>query len=180
MYRRIMIMALAAVMVAGVAQAQEMRAGSFSLGFTSDDAPIGVRYFLSDNTAFDVGIGFESEDLGEENASSFWLEAGFWYVLYDYGDSFFFVRPAVQFASLDDRVFGTGGIDDTWSVIDLELNLGAEVRLARNFGLTFQHGLRFTTTSLPDDAVPGGGEDSFTDFSTFGENVTQAGVWFVF
>ena len=108
------------------------------------------------------------------------VELGIPYVVADYQNAFFFVRPAFAYSSLDDRAYGTGEADATWSVIDIELNLGGEVRLAERFGLTFQHGIRFTSTSLPDEIVEEGGEDSFTDFGTIGENVTEAGVWFTF
>ena len=178
--RSIAIVTLAAVIgLAGPALAVD-RSGEFALGFNNTDAPVGLRYFFSEKVGADLGLGFESIDLGSESASSLFLEAGVSYIVFDYDDSYFFVRPAVAFSSLDDRVYGTGSEDATWSVIDLKLNLGAEVRLAERFGLTFQHGLMFTTTSLPDEIVPEGGEDSLTDFSTFGENVTEAGVWFTF
>jgi hypothetical protein len=184
--RSIAIATLAAVIgLAGPALAVD-RSGEFALGFNNTDAPVGLRYFFSEKVGADLGLGFESTDLGSESASSLFLEAGVSYIVFDYDDAYFFVRPAVAFSSLDDRVYGTGaaadvaGADATWTVIDLKLNLGAEVRLAERFGLTFQHGLMFTTTSLPDEIVPDGGEDSYTDFSTFGENVTEAGVWFTF
>jgi hypothetical protein len=61
----------------------------------------------------------------------------------------------------------------------LGANLGAEVRLAHHFGLTFQHGVSFVNTSIPDE-VAAGGEDSLSDLMTTGENVTEAGVWFTF
>jgi len=151
------------------------RKGEFALGFNTTDAPVGLRYFFSDKVGADLGLGFESKDLGAESASSFWLAAGVSYILFDYQSSYFFVRPAIEYASLDDRVYGTGTADATWTRLDMRLNLGAEVRLAERFGLTFQHGLRFTSTSLPDEVVGDGEEDSFTDFSTFGENVTGPG-----
>jgi hypothetical protein len=178
--RKIAIVTLVALIAtAGTAVAAD-REGEFALGFNNTDAPVGLRYFFSEKVGADLGLGFESQDLGEESASSLFLEVGVSYILYDYNDSYFFVRPALAYASLDDRVYGTGQADATWTVLDLKLNLGAEVRLAERFGLTFQHGLVFSSTSLPDEIVEEGGEDSFTDFSTFGENVTEAGVWFTF
>ena len=177
--RNVAIIALAGLLLAGSANATD-RTGEFALGFNSTDAPVGLRYFFSEKVGADLGLGFESTDLGAESASSLFVEAGVTYVLYDYDNSFFFVRPSLAYSSLDDRVYGTGSADATWTVIDFKVNLGAEVRLAERFGLTFQHGLRYTSTSLPDEILSPGDEDSFTDFSTFGENVTEAGVWFTF
>jgi hypothetical protein len=164
---------LTALLLAGSALATD-RSGEFALGFNNSDAPVGLRYFFAENVGADLGLGFESIDLGADSGSSFWLELGVPYVLYDYESSFFFVRPSVSFASLNDGVYGSGDVDESWSVVSLRLNLGAEVRLAERFGLTFQHGLGLTSTSPPGDA------DSTTNFGTFGENATEAGVWFTF
>lgn len=162
---------LVAMLATGASAAD--RTGEFAMGFNNSDAPVGARYFFSEKVGIDAGLGFQSDDLGEESATSLWLEVGIPYVLFDYENSFFFVRPALTYASLDDRVFGSGTIDDTWSVVTGSLNLGAEVRLAERFGLTFQHGLGFTNVSPPEG-------DSLTNFGTLGENVTEAGVWFTF
>ena len=177
MFKRITLTVLCLALIAGSVQGAE-RKGEFAMGFNSSDAPVGARYFVSDKAAIDLGVGFEATDVmfegDTESATSFWIEGGVPFVLYDYQDSFFFVRPAVQFASLDDRRYGSGTVDDTWSVFSVELNLGAEVRLAERFSLLFQHGLRYTNSSPPGDG------DSVSDFRTFGENVTEAGVYFTF
>lgn len=163
--------ALVATLAGGASAAD--RTGEFAMGFNNSDAPVGARYFFAEKVGIDAGVGLQSDDLGGESATSLWLEVGVPYVLFDYDSSFFFVRPALTYASLDDRVYGSGEIDDTWSVLTGSLNLGAEVRLAERFGLTFQHGLRFTNVSPPEG-------DSLTDFGTLGQNVTEAGVWFTF
>ena len=169
-----------AVVLGAALPAAAQHAGEFSIGFNNSDAPIGLRYFLGERLAFDVGIGFDSTDLGPENATSWFFEFGLWHILYDYGPTFFFVRPAIAYSVLDDRVFGEGFLDETWTVFDLELNLGAEVRFADRFGVTFQHGIRWSRTSLPDELVDEGFDENYSDFHSFGENVTQAGVWFTF
>lgn len=167
----LMTFALTALLATGASAGD--RTGEFAMGFNNSDAPVGVRYFFSEKVAFDAGLGFESQDLGDESATSLWFELGLPYVLFDYENSFFFVRPAFTYASLDDRVYGSGSVDDTWSSLGISLNLGAEVRLAERFGLTFQHGLGFQKLSPPSG-------DDLTNFSTLGENVTEAGVWFTF
>jgi len=150
------------------------KTGTFALGFSDSDAPVAVRYFTNEKVGFDLGLGLDSTDLGDESASSVFFEGGVTYVVKDYEDAFFFVRPAVAYKSLDDRVYGSGSLDETWTVLELQLNLGGEVRLADRFGLTFQHGLAMTSTDAPGDG------DAMTDFGTRGENVTMAGVWFTF
>lgn len=150
------------------------RKGELALGFSSDDAPVAARYFTSDVTAVDFGIGFDSSDVpvadgGTETASDLFVEGGFTYVLHDRDDSFFYVRPAIAFASFDD--LSPTGLDNRFRG---ELNLGAEVRLVSHFGLTFEHGLVFQSDS------PQGDGDSLNTVRTFGENVTSAGVWYTF
>ena len=150
------------------------RKGDLALGFSSQDAPVGIRYFTTDETAVDLGLGLESMDVpvdgGEtESITNFFVEGGFTYVVYDRDDSFFFVRPAIAFASFDD--LSPNGLENR---IRGELNLGAEVRLADHFGLTFEHGLIVQSDS------PQGDGDSMTTVRTFGENVTRAGVWYNF
>jgi len=162
------------ILMLAVPAAAVEKAGTFALGFSDSDAPVAVRYFSSETLGFDLGLGLESTDLGDESASSLFFEGGVTYVVKDYEDAFFFVRPAIAYKSLDDRVYGSGTLDDTWTVLELQLNLGGEVRLADRFGLTFQHGLALTSTDAPGDG------DKLTDFGTRGENVTMAGVWFTF
>lgn len=172
MKTKLMIGALIAVLAVPAAAVE--KTGTFALGFSDADAPVAVRYFTNEQIGFDLGLGLRSDDLGDESASSLFFEGGLTYVVKDYQDAFFFVRPAIAYQSLDDRVFGSGALDETWTVLEFQLNLGGEVRLAERFGLTFQHGLAITSTDAPGDG------DKMTDFGTRGENVTQAGVWFTF
>jgi hypothetical protein len=166
-----LITLLALGSVAGAAE----RRGEVALGFSSADAPVGVRYFTTDRFAVDVGLGFEASDVvvseagDTDTATDFFVEGGATYILYDYIDSYFYVRPAIAFASYDD-------LSPTVleSRIRGELNLGAEVRLADHFGLTFEHGIAFQSDS------PQGDGDDLTTIETLGQNATTAGVWFTF
>jgi len=173
------LLAIVLVAIISVPALSVEKAGTFALGFNNSKAPVGIRYFMNDKVGIDAGLGFESKDLGDENGTSFFFEGGLTYVVFDYEKAFFFARPSLGFSSLDNRVYGSGPSDEKWTVMDIALNLGGEVRLADQFGLTFMHGLVLTSTSIPDE-VAGGGETSLSDFNTFGENVTEAGVWFTF
>lgn len=179
MMRKLTTFAVGIVLLGSTAALAVEKEGTFALGFSNSEAPVGLRYFMNEQMGLDLGLGFESKDLGEESGTSFWFEAGLTYVVKDYEQAFFFVRPALGFASLDNRVYGSGPSDEKWTKMRLGANLGAEVRLAHHFGLTFQHGLAFVNTSVPDE-VAAGGEDSFSDLMTTGENITEAGVWFTF
>ncbi len=186
MMRKILvILTLVSLLVATAALAGEYtaRKGDFAMGFNNTDAPVGIRYFMSDKVAVDFGVGFQGTDLGDETASSFWFDLGMPYILRDYGNAFFFLRPALTLGILDNRdaglidypVMADGvAVDDTWTQFTGALYLGGEVEFNDHLGVTFQHGFGIVSMSPP------GNGDSMTDFGTVGENVTEAGVWFTF
>jgi len=162
------------------------RAGDIAVGFNTSDTPLGFRYFFSDRIAADLGLGFDAID-ADFWASSLFLEGGATVVLFDADAAFFFVRPAGGYQSRDDRLFGKrygslGEDDAQWSVFYVKVNLGAEVRLAQRFGLTFQYGVEYRYVSVPDHERIRAwvGTDAITEYRSFGENVTEAGVWFTF
>ncbi len=169
------ILTLVSLLVTTAALASEYtaRKGDFALGFNNTDAPLGIRYFMSDKMAIDFGVGLQGTDLGEDTATDFWFDLGFPYILRDFGDTFFFLRPAMTLGIIDDRNLG-GTLDDTWTEFDAALYLGGEVDFSEHFGVTFQQGFGLTSMSPPGDG------DSTTDFGTVGQNVTEAGVWFTF
>ncbi len=185
MRKMIVILALVSLLVATAAMAGENgRKGDFAMGFNNTDAPVGIRYFTSDKLAIDFGVGFQGTDLGDETASSFWFDLGAPYILNDYGNAFFFLRPAVTLGILDNRDMGLIGnpvldadmnaVDDTWTQFTAALYLGGEVEFNDHLGVTFQQGFGLVSMSPPGDG------DSTTDFGTVGQNVTEAGVWFTF
>jgi hypothetical protein len=149
--------------------------GKWGLGYFSSDAPVGVRYWLNQKLGVDLGVGFESKDLGDNTATSFWFEGGFPYVLMDTDRANFFVRPGVVFASLDDRVYGTGVLDKKWNNITIKLTPGAEVFFGDHFSLQAAHGIMIDLISPPD-----GAGDSKTDFNTGAYSVSEIGFHFYF
>ncbi len=158
--------------------------GKYGLGYFNTDAPLVGRFWLSPTLGLDLGLGFEMKDIyfdGEkEKATSFWLEAGLPFVIKSTERANFFVRPGVIFASLDDRVYGTGDLDEKWSQITLTLTPGAEVFFGEHFSLTAGHGIAVDILSVPD-AVGGdrGGESEMT-VRTFDGGVSYLGFHFYF
>ncbi len=186
MRKVIVILALVSLLVATAALASEYtaRKGDFAMGYNNTDAPLGIRYFMSDKVAIDFGAGLQGTDLGDETATSFWFDLGMPYILNDFGNAFFFVRPALTLGILDNRDSGLiadpvldadlNAVDDTWTEFDAALYLGGEVEINDHLGVTFQQGFGLTSMSPPGDG------DSTTNFGTVGQNVTEAGVWFTF
>jgi len=174
----------ALLVLPALASAKDMT-GRMGLGFNLSDAPIGIRYWFSPNVGLDVGVGYESKDLGSENASNFFAEAGLPYIVYGTEHANLFVRVGAQVGIIDDRTVAGGlGLDDTRTQLDVTIGPGAEVFLGDNFSLQASHGIGFRYTQLPsayaDTPTPGAGEDTSLDFATFGNSVTELGFHFYF
>jgi hypothetical protein len=158
--------------------------GKFALGYYRSDAPVAVRYWATDMVAVDAGVGLSikevpdpdaTEEDATTNAFSFWFEAGVPIKVWDHERAHFFIRPGVLIGVLDDREFGTGGIDETWTQVTGQLALGAEVFLTDNFSLDANHGFNLIYTTPPEDVG-----DSTFDVKTFGNSITNVGFRFYF
>lgn len=191
MFKKITLATAAALLLSsGVAMADDHmadRKGAFEFGFSnvlSDDmmgpgALVGGRYWASDKAAVSVGVGFESQDAFAgteiESGTSFAIEGAVTIVVKDFGNSFFFVKPSVNFTTLSDLIYGSGDPDaDDWTAFTGAVGIGGEVTLNERFGVSFEHGFGFTSLS------PGGDGDSLNSFGTFGANATEAAVHFRF
>lgn len=193
MFKKITLATAAALLLSsGVAMADDHmgdRKGAFEFGFSnvlSDDmmgpgALVGGRYWASDKAAVSVGVGFESVDAFDsgtsaiESGTSFAVEGAVTIVVKDFGNSFFFVKPSVNFTTLSDLIYGSGDstVDD-WTAFTGAVGIGGEVTINERFGLSFEHGIGFTSMSPPGDG------DSLNSFGTFGANATEAAVHFRF
>jgi len=167
------LMLVFALVVPVVSSAMDMT-GKWGLGYFSSDAPVGVRYWVNEKVGVDVGLGFDNTDLGDESAMSFWFEIGAPYVLMGTERANFFFRPGLVYASLDDRVYGSGTLDDTWTNITIKLTPGAEVFFGEHFSLEAAHGITIDLMSPPGDG------DSSTNFGTGAYSITQLGFHFYF
>jgi hypothetical protein len=154
--------------------------GKWGLGYFHNDAPVGARFWVNERIGIDVGVGFEMTDVifegSKESASSFWLDAGVPIVVLPTERANFFVRPGLQFASLDDRIYGTGDLDETWSRVRISLTPGAEIFFGNNFSLEAGHGIAIDMMTPPDQVS----DETFTTIETFDASVTYLGFHFYF
>jgi len=194
MSKKVIALALAAVVAAVFPSFAKDMTGKYSLGFHNSDAPVGGRYWFSQKAAIDLGVGFqthevvvedpETEEASTESTMNFWMEAGVPFKLYDVDNAHFYARPAVLMGLLDDRdpgnPYGTGRSDAKWTSIDLIVSLGAELFFGEHFSVEATHGVKVNLTSVPDDVKDSVGTDSFTSFETFGNNLTTIGFHFYF
>ena len=166
MKRMLSLVALALVVGTGVASAQGATVKG-ALGFHTTEAPLGIRWWLSDKIALDGALGFGSNEFGGETYSNWALDIGLPISLKSWDRVNFMVRPGLLYLSQEvDLVPGPGTGDDTQMVLLAELE--AEVFLAENFSVSASHGLGIVNTDPANGA-------STSDWSTFGNNLTNIG-----
>lgn len=170
MKRWIVFLALALTLVAGTAIAQPTHPDG-ALGFHNIEAPIGIRWWFSgQKMALDAGLGFGSEEVGDEDFSNFAIDVGLPIRLKSWDRVHFMVRPGILYTSQEEEV-GPPALPvetDNTTVMALQGELEVEVFLADNVSFSAAHGLAIVNTDFAD-----GG--SATDWGTTGANFTNIG-----
>jgi hypothetical protein len=166
MKRWIVFLALALTLFAGTAIAQPTHPDG-ALGFHNIEAPLGIRWWFSgQKMALDAGLGFGSEEVGDEDLSNLALDLGLPIRLKSWDRVHFMVRPGILYTS-QEEIIGPGETDDT-TALTVQGELEVELFLADNVSFSAAHGIAFVNT---DEA--GGGSTS--DFGTTGANFTNIG-----
>lgn len=169
MKRLICMVAIALAASASSALAQPMHY-SGGLGFHRTQAPIGLRWWLSgQKIALDAGVGFGSQDLGDETISNWAIDIGLPIALKTWDRVHFMVRPGILYQSFEDFVTAPVFDTDNETVMTILAELEAEVFLAENMSVSASHGIGIVNTN------PAFGGESTTDWSTFGDNFTEVG-----
>ena len=149
------------------------------LGFHESSAPIGVRWWLSDQkVGIDAAIGFSSTPSAvssKDKEKGFTLDVGVPWVLKSWDGCHVMFRPGLLYRSQEigfDSDPITAGVQfdtekDTQFAVQGEIE--AEVFLRDNVSVSAAHGIRFTSENPPG---PG---DNLTEFSTTGNNFTTIG-----
>lgn len=136
-------------------------------GFHSSNAPLGVRWWMTgQKLAIDVGLGFDSDEFGDERLNEFTIEAGIPVVVKSWDRVHALFRPGIMFNSQDVVVQNDTDSATTFTVL---LEGEAEVFLADNFSVSASHGLHIESFS------PAGDGDSSTAFGLFGNDFTEVG-----
>ncbi len=161
--------ALMLVMGAASAQAEGMKGG---LGFHSNEAPVGIRHWVSEKMAVDLGIGFSSQDAGTETLTGFTINAGLPISLKKWDKVNFMLRPGIQY-NTEDEIYDDGVNPpsiEKFNTFGVSGEFEVEVELADNFTVSAAHGLGFSSSKLDVS-----GAESVTGFSTTGNNFTTVG-----
>ena len=139
------------------------------LGFNSSDTPLGVRYWFSPKLGLDVGVGFFSDDDGDETSTDWAVSGGLPISLIQAGDRVNLnLLPWVQYSSID---LGEDPVTDeslTGTVFDVIVALEFEVFVTNDLSVSAMQGIGFS--------IAGGDFESETDIATLGNNLTEFGV----
>lgn len=180
MFKRIVLSSvILSIFTFSLVRSEDMT-GKYGLGYFNSQAPVGLRYWFNSQMGFDLGLGFESIDLGDESATNLYVEAGFPYVIFSKERANFMVRPGILYSSLDARPEGIASTKK-WTKIGVSIMPVAEVFWGKHFSLSAGHGVEFETVSYPDEPEFGtlAGE-SRSNFKSIAASVTHLGFHFYF
>jgi hypothetical protein len=167
--RKLVLVAAVVAMMSTVASAG-MAPGSFALGFTRSEAPIGIRYQLAEKIAGDVGIGFASVD---KDYTAIRVHIGVPIELLAGDKASFGFRPGfslVHTSYEDDPVLGE--IDAT-NDMAVHAWLFVNYMLTDNLAVTAAHGIDI-------QLLDGGEGDDMTNFYSVGGDVFELGWYYWF
>ncbi len=138
--------------------------GRPGLGFTTPEAPIGVRYLFNPRFGMDIGVGFSRDECDTATVNRLLLDGALLFALAPGDRLNLYLRPGARFSSED---VGSNGATTT---VSFTLGLTAEVFVTRGFSVSAYQGIRADFVSPP----PGRGEDR-TDASFDGAPWTAFG-----
>lgn len=142
-----------------------------ALGFHNVEAPLGIRWWVSDKLAIDaaIGIGSDENPAVDENLSHWAIDLGLPILLKRFDRLNFMVRPGLMFQSQEVVVDPGPPVDtDNDNTMSIGAELEAEVFLTDHFTVSAAHGFAFVNN---DPAVG----SSTTDWGTTGANFTNIG-----
>ncbi len=154
--------------------------GKYSLGYVTSEIPVGGRIWVTPMLGIDVGVGFSSHDLGDENATDLYFGGGLNYIIVETDRANFMLRGGATFGILDGRPRGYM-TEETWTSVAITIMPMAEVFFGDHFSLTAGHGFGIFMESFPEDDAYGSlSGESRTDFRTLAGSIAQLGFHFYF
>lgn len=168
---------LAAALLAVIAVPSFAGTTKFGFGYFDPSFPVGGRVWVSEKLALDAGVSFNTlkEETGStttDDISLMGADIGAVFVVAGSEKTKFFVRPAISFASGEDK-FPQADISAFW----VRGSLGVEHWLSDNFSIQAAHGVAYKSTELKP-AV--GAKVKTTEFETEGFGISNIGFHFYF
>lgn len=166
-------MAVAMTAILGTAAANAHAEAMGALGMHNFQAPIGIRWWMGEQYALDLGLGFSSSDDGgpDGSLSGLTLEAGVPISVKKWERARFILRPGVFYQS-DDVIVPATPTDQKvkFNTFGVTGELEVEVFLVDNVSISASHGIMYSSSKL--DVT---GAESSTNFGTFGNDFTNVG-----
>lgn len=165
--------ALALLLVGLPAHAAEMKGG---LGFHTPAFPLGIRHWMSDQYAIDLGLGFDTinDELSSggisatDKTTDFGFDIGVPIVLKKWDRVRFEGRPGFSFANSKHEPPAAASVTVTaWQVTG---ELEVEIMLMDNVSISASHGLAYVHSA--NDTDP---KETITTFTTTGNDFTTLG-----
>ncbi len=178
MFKRLMILALAMLLVIPAVSTAKDMTGKWGLGFNNYSAPIGARFWVTPKVGLDVGIGFEMDDVDvyddeaeewtTESATDFYFEVGVPFVMVPTERVNFYLRPGIQVALYDSL-----NNEYVKNSIAITFAPGVEYFLTEDLSIEASHGIAYRMDSARREDA-----DSRSAIFTFGENFAFLGFHF--
>lgn len=163
MMKRIALFAALVTTLATTAALAEPAAGKWGLGYFSEEAPVGARYWLNPKVGIDLGLGFSQTEESGETINGFAVDLGVPFVLGNYENAYFFIRPGFLYQD----------VENNFTQYAVGADFGVEWFINKRFSLQVAHGAAFSNI----DPETG---DSETSISTRGLGISNVGFHFYF
>ena len=152
--------------------------GAWGVGYHGQDFPLGVRMWLSEKVALDLGLGFSSDPFNAtgDNKTTWGLEVGAPIVIAGAGDETrFFIRPGIEYRSIPNPIVGgpNANPDNDETAFGITGQLGVEHWFGRRFSLQVADGIAFYNV---DPGIGG----SHTVFRTQAFGISNIGFHYYF
>ena len=163
---------LAVIACSGTALAEPFAPSRLAAGFHGTNAPLGVRWWYSDNAAIDFNVGLSSSPRAGRRLYTYVAQLGFPFVVGRWGRLAAELRPGVGFTHADvNNPFATVGTD---RILEGSVELEAEAFLLERLSVSGSFGFAVTHN---DPELSG---DSVTNWGTTGGNFSHLGFHLYF
>jgi len=172
MKRALALLSLLAIVLPASAFATDLK-GLWGPGYFRPEAPVGVRVWMSEKIAADLGLGFSSgDDASGESLTDYTIDLGLPIVVASAGDANFFVRPGLTYSSDESDYGGTIGVD-AMTTFALAASLGVEYFFTDRFSAQVAHGVYWASSEPPVG-------DSMSQIATEDFGISSVGFHYYF
>ena len=140
-----MLLAVLSLSMVGAAEAAKELKGMWGPGYFRPEAPVGVRFWISDKVGADLGIGLSSSEYynieaeDTETKLAYRIDFGLPIVAAGVENTVFFIRPGVLYASTPIDGYPDDSMTDLW----ISASLGVEHFVSSRLSVQLAHGFYY-------------------------------------